>query len=224
MPRRSWVPVALAVLLVGSGVFFAGQNTGGGLGGRMSPAKLLWLDYALAAWFLLPFGFATATGLDRRLRWVYGWHLASFGLRGAVELWLLYGPRAWIPPYGIAHDLFHLALLGVLMGRLLPRSWAPPTTADRVARRFLASIRLGLCAEILFAFLFYQVAQGQTARVWFADDSGPYRFIIGLTWLVVVPAWVDLGYTLVAGSCGAGSERRKGEGPPHAGERGEDPG
>src|SRR5262245_7893228 len=93
--------VPLIVLAAVSALFYYRQNWAGQVGGPISPAKILWLDYALIAWLMVPFALWRSPAVHPALRRIYGAHLAGFAARGAIELWLLYGRHAWIPPYGI---------------------------------------------------------------------------------------------------------------------------
>ncbi|MBM3459199.1 MAG: hypothetical protein FJX77_11780 [Armatimonadetes bacterium] len=198
------------LLLVGSVHFYLGQQRGGAIGGPLSLPKLLWLDYALTAWFLAPIYFGWSRRFSPGLRRIYRLHLLSFSVRGALELWLLYGPHAWIPPYGIAHDLGQILLLTWLDRATVRAPAGADTTAEAAGRRFLWSIRLGLVAEVLFAGLFYQAMGGRTDAVWFADDTARFRFINGVTLAIAATAWLDLGYTLLQVRGGPGARRSVG--------------
>jgi hypothetical protein len=185
--RRLTLLVVLAVLFAAALLFRHGQNVAGRIGGPISWPKLLWLTYTLAAWFVVAFFFWRSDQVAPARRRAYGWHLASFTVRGLVELWLIYVAVAWIPPYGIGHDLFDIALITVMArGAGEPRG-----AADRAAAHFLTSIRLALCCEIVFAWLFHQAADARTG-VYFAADDPYWAFINRLTTVVVVVAWPDL--------------------------------
>jgi hypothetical protein len=185
----------MLALALASAWFYARQNGGTTLGGEISPPKLLWLDYALTAWFLVPFAFWRATGLAPWLRRIYGAHLASFTLRGLLELWLLYGVHAWIPPYGITHDLATILLITFLLRRP-PADRRALSRADRVALGFLTSVRIGLTCEMLFAWLFYQAVHGRTSETWFAANGPEWMLINSLTWAAVIPGYLDLARVL----------------------------
>jgi hypothetical protein len=186
---------------MGIAFFRRGQNKGANLGGEISLPKALWLNYALDAWFLVPFAFWRARAVSPELRRIYQAHLALFAARGAAELWLLYGAHAWIPPYGIAHDALVIAIITYLL-LLTPSTEALTSDEDRAARDFLNSIRVALLFEILFAALFYfAVAGGTHGRegVWFASDAPRFRWINALTWLAVTLAYADLFRTAWVG-------------------------
>jgi hypothetical protein len=194
-PRRPRLPLrrrlkllgVLGVLFVGALVFRRGQNAGRRIGGPISWPKLLWLTYTLAAWFVVPFFFWRSDRLTPARRRAYGAHLLSFSLRGLAELWLIYVTVAWIPPYGITHDLLDMALLTLMKRRAPP----PLGAADRAADRFLTSIRLGLGAEVVFACLFHRAADARSG-VYFAADDPYWASINRLTTLVLLVAWPDL--------------------------------
>ncbi len=114
-PRRRFALLLwIAALAVISGWFYYRQNFAGQIGGEMSIAKLLWLDYAIIAWFFLPFFFCRSHVISPTLRWIYGGHLITFVVRGIIELWLLYITIAWIPPYVLVlyPDLLRTLWLG----------------------------------------------------------------------------------------------------------------
>lgn len=188
---------ALAVLLAVSLHFYYRQNYAGQIGGPMSLAKLLWLDYALAAWFIVPFFFWRSARIAPALRHIYAAHLALFSLRAAVELWMLYLTISWKPPYGIAHDLLVIVVITALLSRTTEDQAARADAPNRAARRFLLSIRLGLCCEILFAWLFYRAIDGATA-VYFASPDPAFALINRLTWGAVF-FYPDLAFTLWQG-------------------------
>jgi hypothetical protein len=193
--RRSlWLLAGIAVVGVGMAVFRRRQNKKTQLGGAISLPKVLWLNYALDAWFLVPFAFWRARAVSPELRRIYQAHLALFAARGGAEMWLLYGVHRWIPPYGIAHDALVITTITYLL-RLMPSSAHDASDEDRAARDFLTSIRVALLVEILFAALFYfAVAGGTHGRdgVWFASDDPRFRGINALTWLAVTVGYADL--------------------------------
>jgi len=192
--RRLTLLLALAALAVAALVFRHGQNVTGRIGGPISWPKLLWLTYALAAWFVVAFFFWRSDRIDPARRRAYGLHLLSFTVRGLAELWLIYVAVAWIPPYGIAHDLFGIGLISAAT-----RGAAPPRTdADRAAARFLWSLRLGLACEIVFAWLFHQTADAR-AGVYFASDDPHWLLVNRLTTAAVVVAFSDLARVLWTG-------------------------
>jgi len=197
--KRDW---RLAWSLGGLGVLIAAlfwrQHLDSRLGGELSPAKALWLGYALGAWFLVAFTFYRSPRVAPALRRVYGAHLLSFAVRAAVELPLM-AFRAWIPPYGMVHDLFTAAVITLLLRSAPPDKAGPGETASRTARRFLTSIRLGILCDGLFAWLFYQAVRGDTRTTWFAGSAPEFALINTLTWTVVVAAYLDLARVLREG-------------------------
>lgn len=187
--QRAWLFGAVGGLLAVSAFFFYRQNWTGQIGGQMSLAKLLWLDYALIAWIGLPVYFWRSGLVSEALRRLYGGHVALWAARGVIELWLLYVTHTWIPPYGMVHGVLTIGLLSYRGARLPTELPAP---LDGTARRFLTSIRLALCFEILFAWLFYQAVRHDTSHTWFASDRPEFAFINTLTWAVVLVAGTDL--------------------------------
>lgn len=192
--RRLGLAWALAILALAAIAFQHRQNVQGGIGGPISLPKLLWLSYALAAWYVVPFFFWRSPLLPASVRRVYGLHLASFTLRAVVEAYLIFVAVAWIPPYGIAHDAFGILLITVASGRPGPAR----SEAEAAGRRFLTSIRVALGCEIVFAWLFHRQADAR-AGIYFASDDPSWWLVNGLTVAVLLVAWPDLGRTLWAG-------------------------
>jgi hypothetical protein len=185
--RRLTLLFALAALLLAALAFRRGQNVAGYIGGPISWPKLAWLAYALAGWYLVALFFWRSPLVAPARRRAYGWHLLGFTLRGVVELWLIYVAVAWIPPYGITHDLLDIGLITAVA-----RGAGPPLNeADRAAAHFLTSIRLGLCCEIVFAWLFHQAVDARDG-IYFAADDPAWLPINRLTLAVVLVAWPDL--------------------------------
>ncbi len=163
----------------------------------MSVAKLLWLDYAIIAWLILPFFVWRSSSVAPSLRWIYGAHLVIFAARAVIELWMLYVTISWLPPYGITQDLFSIALItGLLWWRREELRWFHDQ-ANQAALRFLTSIRVGLSCEIVFAWLFYRITGGEIG-IYFASPDPVFSLINGLTWAAVLLLYPDLLRTLWA--------------------------
>lgn len=188
---------ALAVSVTAAVAWFArGQNRSGRAGGRISLPKALWLNYTLLSWFVFPAALLRHPGMSAATRRTLAAHLASFGARGAAELWMLYRTRSWRVAYGVGHDLFDLALLSVLLGRNRPLG-----SADRLARRHLDAVRGTLVAEIVFALAFHRAVAGRTygdGAIYFASEGAEFHHINRLTAAVDGAAYLHLVRTAAA--------------------------
>jgi hypothetical protein len=183
MPRfRAFLGVVTLLGAV-SVFFYWRQNFAGQIGGAMSIAKLLWLDYAILSWFILP-AFLCGSPATAQMRRLCAIHLINFGGRAVIELWLLYVVIGWTPLYGIAHDLFSIALI----------TWLAPRHAG-TERHFTWTLRLTLACEILFASLFHLETAGEGA-IYFASDDPRFRMINTVTWIVVCAAYTDLAWVV----------------------------
>lgn len=191
LPRS--LTVAFLVLAVVSIWFFYRQNYMHQIGGPISIPKLLWLDYALMAWFIFPFFIWRCSDVAPALRRIYRIHLLNWLFRGVIELWLLYGSVSWTPLYGITHDIFSILLLT----GLIKRQNQPKDLPDRAAFHFLTSIRLSLVCEICFAWLFRR-ARGGAVTLYFASHASHFAFINALTSVVLLFAYPDFLWTLRA--------------------------
>jgi hypothetical protein len=196
-PRRTFALVlALATLAAISGWFYYRQNFAGQIGGEMSIAKLLWLDYAIIAWFILPFFLWRSPLIASNLRRIYAIHLVNFSFRGVIELWMMYVTFSWMPPYGIGHDLFSIAILTGLRRSVSGKPAPVRDPANQAALSFLTSIRLTLLCEMAFAWLFYR-SRADTG-LYFASADPSFALINRLTWIVVIFAYADLARILWA--------------------------
>lgn len=163
--------VALAALGGTAVWFYQGQNSGRHLGGAISPPKMAWLAYAIAAWFVAPLFLWRDARLDATLRRLFGAFWLAMVARGVAELILLYGMRHWNPLYGIAHDLFCLGLLVVLR-----RKASSDGGLNGRARRFSGALIASLAAEISFAGMFLQTGSHES-EVYFASAEASWGFI-----------------------------------------------
>lgn len=175
---------AVGLTAAASAVFYYGQNYAGQVGGPISVEKILWLNYAITAWFVVPACLVRHPAVDRSLRGVLGAFLASMLARGVIELWLIYVAFGWSPMYGIAHDVSGIALIAILRHRVRGRL-AALDRFNRSIRGFLTSVQLTLVAEIVFAALFHRMAVHQDA-VYFAPPTDAFAHVNLLT------RWVDV--------------------------------
>jgi hypothetical protein len=181
----------LALLGAVAAWFYVRQNAGLQIGGEISGPKMLWLAYALAAWFVMPLFLWADQRLDWRVRRLFGalW-LVMVG-RGVAELLLIYGVGHWRPSYGITHDLFCLAVIWQMR-----RGVRPTNVASRRALQFSGSVAVALVAEIAFAGMFLQTGAADE-RIYFASSAERWRFINLVTSLVLAFVLPDLVATLV---------------------------
>ncbi|HEX2207774.1 MAG TPA: hypothetical protein VHG93_08825 [Longimicrobium sp.] len=189
------IPVwALVAGGVTAAVFAFGrrQNRGNCMGGAMSLPKVLWLNYTLVSWFVIPAALLRRRALSPATRAALQAHLLSFTARGAAELWLLYRTHSWKVAYGVGHDAIDLAMVSALMRRGRAEGGEG---ADGTARRHLNSIRGTLVAEMVFASLFHRAVAGKTHGedgIFFASDEPHFRLINNLTAAVDVVAYARL--------------------------------
>jgi len=173
-----------------SAVFYYGQNYAGQVGGPMSIEKILWLNYALSAWFVMPAFLLRRPDLAPPLRAILGAFLASMLGRGVIELWLIYVAFGWSPLYGIAHNAVNMTLFAVLVRRhRTALRGLDPFNAG--VRGFVTAIRWSLLAESVFAALFYRMQVHQDA-IYFAPPTEAFAHINLLTRVVDVAVYAQL--------------------------------
>jgi hypothetical protein len=201
MQRAGGVAPGLLYAIAGVAAFSAGfyyrQNVSGQVGGPISVEKILWLNYTLTAWFVVPAFLARHPGLDPALRTIIRCFLASMLVRAAVELPLIYVTFGWSPIYGIAHDVFNIVMIAVLRVAYRDRL-ARLDPFNREVRRFCAAVQLALVAEIVFAALFYRMGVHREA-VYYAPPTEAFRHINLLTRWVDVAVYAHLAFFLWRG-------------------------
>lgn len=206
LPALSWLTrLGLLGALLGVAaavvVFFSRQRAGA-LGGKMSPPKAAWLFWALAVWFIVCPLLALEPALPTHLRATLGIFSINMWARGVIELYMLYGPKNWRPPYGITHDLFSLML--VLGCWLLWPAQEPALSSGWGAFGALSvgTIALSLVLETAYAIVFFKIVEGKTTGedgVWFADaEDVRWRRVNLVTAVFNVPLYAWLIALLVA--------------------------
>lgn len=182
-PAILWaVGVTLATL-----VFGRVQNEGGLVGGDISLAKTLWLNLTILTFLVLPGLWWRDRGVEPAMRRIFGFVFASFLVRAAVELPIIYLTDWWRCSYGIAHDL---ATVGLIVA-LVFRTPATMRWRQRDASALLVMIVALLFVEAGFAYAFCSVADPGSGT-YFASDAETFRAINRATWAAVV-----IGYSVL---------------------------
>ncbi len=196
-------PIFLKIIVVWPAVslslayfFYQKQNSAKAWkGGPISIPKAMWLAYTVTNWFFLPIWFLMSGALWPDLQVFYFFHLASWWVRGSLELVMIYKWLNWSPRYGISHDLFHLLIGGTLFYRaLISLDWSSSTPNARAAFILAAVILIATCAEIYFAYLFFETRtdQERDENVYFASDDPKWIYINRVTLSVVIPVYTHL--------------------------------
>jgi hypothetical protein len=171
------------------GLFAWRQNQGGRVGGPISPAKILWLNFTLITFLLLPFCLWRNLSLSRAVRRIFCWVFFSFALRGVIELFILYCTHGWKCIYGISHDLATFSLV-IWLRHHLPQI---QNVNDRRALGFTSILQVTLLVEAFMAWQFSLVASPRDG-IYFAADTGHFRSINNMTWITVSILYPLQGY------------------------------
>lgn len=190
--NHRWLLVSsIAVLSAVSAVFAWRQNHLVVVGGPISMAKTLWLNYMLIAMYIVPFFLWRERTLASATRSLFGWLFASFALRAPIELWIIFFTRGWRCAYGITHDLLTLALLAFLRWRMSPDL----ARRDLVALRVLTLLQITLLVEIFMAWEFSKLAS-PAEGIYFAADTPHFRVVNVVSWIAVAIGYPALLYLL----------------------------
>jgi hypothetical protein len=190
--HHRWTLVfSIAVLSAASAVFAWRQNHLAVVGGPISMAKTLWLNYMLVAMYVVPFFLWRDKTLAPETRSLFGWLFASFALRAPIELWIIFFTRGWRCGYGITHDLFTIGLLIFLRWRTGPE----PTRREYVALRVATLLQITLFVEMFMAWEFSKLAS-PAEGIYFAADTPHFRLVNAASWIAVAIGYPALLYLL----------------------------
>jgi hypothetical protein len=191
--------VTLAAIVVVSELFRRHQQRGGN-GGALSRPKQVWLGVAVYFWFLLVPIVALDPQVPTAHRIVFGVFFVAMGLRGPVELVMLYITKNWRPPYGIVHSAFCALVVGAASFGFAPALLEPlasPLSLGAACTALIAVLGLSLVVEVWHAAAFFKVVGDRTVgddAVWFAPaDDAAFAAIVRRTAvlnLFFVPALV----------------------------------
>jgi hypothetical protein len=158
------------------------------VGGEISWPKSFWLAYAIGSWFLVPFIFLLDPQLPEPFRLVLIVHLASWWMRGILELVMIYRWFNWTPVYGISHDVLHNTV--IMAGTF----WACAVTGQvwSWCVFYLVILCFAMMAEVVFASLFIMTRKKGADKIYFASDSPEYRMINRMTFAVCLVAYTHM--------------------------------
>jgi hypothetical protein len=190
--HQRWLLVSsIAALSAASAVFAWRQNHLAVVGGPISTAKTLWLNYMLIAMYIVPFFLWREKTLAPATRSLFGWLFASFALRAPIELWIIFFTRGWRCAYGITHDLLTFGLLAILRWRMSPEL----ARRDSAALRVLTLQQITLFVEMFMAWEFSKLAS-PAEGIYFAADTQHFRFVNLASWIAVAIGYPALLYLL----------------------------
>lgn len=178
--RRWLLLCSVGVLAAATALFAWRQNHAGGVGGPISAAKTLWLNYMLVAMYVVPFFLWRDDTLAPATRRLFGGIFMSFALRAPIELWIIFFTRAWRCGYGIAHDLLTIGLIAILRRSMRPEVAKRDSGAMRVA----TVLQITLLVEICMAWEFSRLAS-PAQGIYFAADTPHFRVVNVASWIAV---------------------------------------
>lgn len=163
--------VLFTLLFIGFGYFFNHrQNNKSGLGGKISRAKFMWLMLAVYEWFLFPL-FLLTFPLSPPFKWAVASFAINLWIRGLAELLMLYKFKNWQPPYGVGHDLFTIAHIGIMIFFTFGKNQTPMET---LVLFWFFKLIIMFIVECYYALNFHELVKGNTKGedgIWFADEE-----------------------------------------------------
>ena len=184
----------VASITVAALAFHFLQNRMALTGGGIAWPKTAWLGFTILFWFVLPALLTSDARLTAAWRLPFAVLLVLMGLRGVIELWMLYVSHNWSPFYGIAHDITCLVALWwfTLRAAASARSlWQPGL--QRTA--FVHALATGLLfiPEIYFAWYMQANFRTQGADpLYFVPDDAAHARVLAVTTAVDAAALLYL--------------------------------
>ena len=179
------------MLSAASAVFAWRQNHLAVIGGPISVAKTLWLNYMLITMYIVPFFLWREKTLAPATRNLFGCLFVSFALRAPIELWIIFSTRGWRCAYGMTHDLVTLGLMIYLRWRMSPElAWR-----DVAALRVATLLQITLLVEMFMAWQFSKLAS-PAEGIYFAADTPHFRWVNVASWIAVSVGYPALLYLL----------------------------
>lgn len=175
--------VALTAIVVVSELFRRHQQRGGN-GGAMSRPKQVWLGVAVYFWFLLVPLLVLDSHVPTAHRLVLGAFFFAMGVRGPVELVMLYVTKNWRPPYGIVHSAFCALVVAAASLGFAPALLAPlaePLSLGAACTALIGVLFLSLVVEVWHAVAFFTIVGERTTgddAIWFASSENPAFAVI----------------------------------------------
>ena len=155
-------------------------------GGPISWPKAMWLSYTVQTWFLMSVGLLFLPELSAYWHLCLVFHVASWWIRGPVELVMIYKFLNWSPKYGITHDLFH-ALGLIILVFLAIQNNGVSQNSDLIAFAFSVVTIVLTFFEVLFAYLFKKIRSHaeMEAHIYYASTEPKWKNVNRITLLAV---------------------------------------
>ncbi len=160
--------------------YYRYQNTRQSIGGKMSSAKAFWLGYALFNYFIFPiylyFLFEEET-LQTSMTII----IALFYFRMLIQGFLMFATRNWIPIYGIAYNIFSVAVVILILCFVWYGSHA---FIDQLGSLLLTLVIFKLClilvTDTYYAMKFQKIVGDETKganAIWYASNEAKFDAI-----------------------------------------------
>ncbi len=170
---------AFAALVVLALVFYPLQNAGVLPGGQVAIVKVAWLAYAILFWYMLPALLLCDARISPTARFAVSVLLLSMLARGVVELYMMYVTSNWHPWMGIAHNLFTLSLMLLILVVTF-------RTMERLYWVYLVVASAMFVPESGFAWYMLTNVSEPGSAVYFVSGDTQHRWIMNLTLTCVV--------------------------------------
>ena len=182
---RWQVLVLLALQGLGSAIWAFQNARPNRLGGRISFIKAQWLAYAIVLWLVVPCLLATR-------HWTMAALAISVGVRSAIEVPLCLR-QGWKVAYGMAHNIFHLALCLVALVAL-----ARANPAEAFLMVIVALTILSVITEMIFVSWFRKATAGPEQGIYFVPGGERFKRVNRATGWLFLPQYVTFLAVLVA--------------------------
>jgi len=175
--RNSFLLLSLLLLSLAAAMLYWFQHNDVLSGGAIAPSKLAWLLVVIMYWYVLPIYWLLGNGLNRQAKLALQVFLVSMILRAVVELTMMYLTQNWLHAYGIAHNLFSIALCTVI-GLYLLR-------LRTIISWYFVYSAVMFIVETYFA-QYLQSVSNADGNVFFLESVAEHSHILWLTQIAVI--------------------------------------
>ncbi|MDX2505148.1 MAG: hypothetical protein QNL62_11840 [Gammaproteobacteria bacterium] len=172
--------VVLLLLSVAASIFYLLQNSSAFVGGKIALPKLIWLMYVILFWYCLPLLIVFDKRVSRPFHQAFMVIFINMMARAIIELWMIYFTLSWHPYYGIAHDVFSIFLIAILIVVLQRKSYL-----DIVLSKYLLVISSMFILECVFASYLLNNMWQSKEMIYFVPAGNEHALILNSTWAVV---------------------------------------
>lgn len=164
--------------------YYNAQNKTQQIGGPIARPKIFWLGFTSYNYFALSLLLWWGLSLSPSWNTLMLIFIGCIYFRAVVQSLFMFVFHIWIPPMGIAYNIFCLIVIGVYIG-LKFNVLFPLVQGDEVAALYMGLICASLITDSVYAYKFFKLVGEKTKgkeAIWYASEEDPiFKKIVRLT-------------------------------------------